>query len=120
MVLTLTREKMQMLFDMVEYYLKALPASNELEALVDEQIISIKDKMTAELATMNFRNYYRLWFTKDEALAFDTWMKEINNTVEPLEYYQERILSTQITNQIDETYGTIGIRKITGAIATAN
>lgn len=116
MVITFTRERLEMLHIMLCDLMQRFPATTEEEMALDIHVLSINTKMHYQLSTYKVKNNYPIYFTKEEALAFDKWMEELNLTLLKLEYYQERMYAKQITNQIDETYGTIGIRKTDTAV----
>lgn len=117
MRVSLTREKLNSLFDMVQYLLAEFPAGDKAEELVDGLIHKIRIKMRNRLDTYNIKNSYSFTLTKEEALAFELWMSQLKPMIPITNYVFEQNIALQITNKIDQIYGTIGIRKVTGAIA---
>ena len=116
----LNREKLEHLHEFVVWLLNEYPAGDKAEELVDALINKIRIKLRNRMDSYNAKNNYCTTLTKEEALALFIWMQQLTPMIPKNFYAFEQNITLQITNQIDQTYGTIGARKITGAIATAN
>lgn len=119
MRIQLNRQKLTAVNDLIQYLLKEFPAGDEAEALVDDHIKNIKKKFENRISTINIKNSFCITLSEEEAKAYFSYLQQLTPMIPKTFYVLEQKASQEILNLIDETYGTIETRKITGTIAGA-
>ena len=118
MRVSLNRDKLCGLYELLVFLLNEFPASDMAEELVDVIIHKIRIKIRNRLDTFNNKNSYTFTLTKEEALAYFIWMEQLRPLIPITDYNYELTVALTITNEIDKTYGTINpTEKGTRAIA---
>jgi hypothetical protein len=105
MRVSLKRDKMQGLHDLIYYLLKTYPAEprNAAEELLDTLVEAIRLKMYIKLASINKKESFCMTLKKEEALAFEIWFGQMAKPTGT--FFLETHNAQELSNEINKVYG---------------
>ena len=103
----LNRQRLEGLYNLVEWLLTNYPAGDKAEQLIDELIEKIRVKLRNKVESFSPRNSYSVTLKKEEALAYFIWMQQLEPLIPKGLFVYELSVSSSLTTQIDMNYGTI-------------
>jgi|GEM_PF-1928172 len=106
MTIKLNQNQLEGLFILTEYLLNEHKYDNMGESLLYEIVFKIKEKIRSKLSRKQFDNRAgnSLSLTSIEAKAFYVWYNQNAIIATEENWTYERIVGTEVINQIDKTY----------------